>query len=113
MIPLNKLIGIIDDKKGLDITALDVAQVCSFTDTFLIASTRNYIQIDAIASAIQDEFKLNGLPEPRIQGQSRSGWVVLDCKDIIIHLFSEQARASYSLEKLWANATPIQINLPG
>lgn len=111
MIPLNRLVEIIDDKKGFDIAALDVADICSFTDTFLIASTRNYIQIEAIAAAILDEFKQQGLPMPRVQGTSRSGWVLLDCNTVIIHLFSETARGHYNIEKLWANAKPVDMGI--
>ena len=111
MIPLNRLVEIIDDKKGFDIAALDVAQICSFTDTFLIASTRNYIQIEAIAAAIMDEFKQQGLPMPRMQGTSRSGWVLMDCNTVIIHLFSETARSHYNIEKLWASAKPVDMSI--
>ncbi len=112
MIPLNRLVQIIDDKKGFDIAALDVSKVCSFTDTFLLASTKNYIQIEAIASAIQDEFKQNKLAIPRIQGVSKSGWILLDCGDVIVHLFSETARGLYSIEKLWSEAQPVELNIP-
>lgn len=111
MIPLNRLAEIIDDKKGFDVVALDVEEICSFTDTFLIASTRNYIQIEAIAAAILDEYKQQGLPMPKLQGTSRSGWVLLDCDSVIIHLFSETARGHYNIEKLWANAKPLELGI--
>jgi ribosome-associated protein len=97
-----RLVEVLEDKKGEDILLLDLADVCSFTDYFVIAtgiSERTLRSLaDEIRKKVKDEFE--GLLG-RQEGAPASGWVLLDYGDVIVHLFSAEMRRYYKLEQLW------------
>lgn len=93
-----------DDKKAADLTLIDVADLLALADVFVVLSTTSDRQLKAVAEAIEarlkDEHDRRAL---RREGSADSGWLLLDFGDVVCHLFSEEQRSFYSLERLWAD----------
>ncbi len=97
------------DKKALDMVALDLQKVASFTDYFLIVSGTNTRQVQAIADEIVDRLKKQGERAARVEGYTAAEWVLLDYGDFIVHIFEDKARKFYDLERLWRDAARIEL----
>jgi ribosome-associated protein len=95
------LVTALEEKKGEDILLMDIHEVASFTDFFIICSGTSDRMIRSLADIVEEEARhVTKLPV-RVQGSADSGWVVVDCGDIVIHLFSPSQRDYYRLEELW------------
>jgi ribosome-associated protein len=93
-----------DSKQARDVVALDVREVSSFADYFVICSGTNSRQIQAIADEIEAKLKEAGEYPTSVEGYQNAEWVLVDYGDFVIHIFSEKARAYYDLERLWRGA---------
>lgn len=98
------------DKKAVDLTVLDVQGVSSVTDYFLVCSGRSAPHVKTIADAIREELKADGVRPLHTEGQPESGWVLLDYGDVLMHVFLEDTRAYYALERLWGDAPSIPVD---
>ena len=92
------------DKKASDILLLDIREVTTIADYFVICSGNNTRQIQAIADAIDDELGKQGA---RALHRAESGWLLLDFGDVIIHIFGPKEREYYRLERLWSEAKTV------
>lgn len=93
-------------KKGENIQVLDVSQLTSITEFFVIASARNTIQCRTMAEDLEEHLiETDQLEARRKEGYRDSRWVVLDYGSVIVHLFHEQEREFYNIERLWADGT--------
>ncbi|HWB59611.1 MAG TPA: ribosome silencing factor [Chthoniobacteraceae bacterium] len=100
------------DKKALDIIALDLRGISSFTDVFVICSGTSEPHLKAIAGEIEERLKKDHDVRPHgVDGFPLSQWIVLDYSDVIVHIFHDQKRMFYGLEDLWGDAK--RIKLPG
>lgn len=99
----------IDDKKGLDIVLLDVSQLLVITDIFVIASGTSRRHVLTLAE--ETELKLRELERRplRREGTDAAHWVLLDYGDVVVHVFDEETRAYYELERLWGNAPRLPV----
>lgn len=97
------------DKKAAEVTVLDMRKADAFTDFFLVCTGANPRQVNAIADAIEFALKQTGRRASHVEGSQRAEWVLLDYFDFIVHVFSPTARAFYGLERLWGNATRLEI----
>ena len=98
------------EKKASDMVALDLREIASFTEFFIIVSGANQRQVQAIADEINEQLKkqLNSRPV-RIEGYRAGEWVLLDYGDFIVHIFEEKARDFYDLQRLWRDARQVEI----
>ncbi|MCW4384642.1 ribosome silencing factor [Salinibacterium sp. SYSU T00001] len=101
-----------DAKQASDLVALDVSEPLPFTDVFLLASGRNERNVLAIASEIEDRLVEAGSKPLRREGRTEGRWVLLDFGDIVVHVFHEEERIYYSLERLWKDCPAIPLVLP-
>lgn len=98
------------DKKAYDIKVLDLRQIASFTEFFIIASGSNQRQVQAISDEINEQLKKQLASRAiRIEGYSGGEWVLLDYGDFIVHIFDKEAREFYDLERLWLDAGRVEV----
>jgi ribosome-associated protein len=99
------------DKKASEMVVLDLRQIASFAEFFIIASGSNQRQVQAISDEIEEQLKKQLSTRPvRIEGYSTAEWVLMDYGDFIVHIFNSEAREFYDLERLWRDAG--QVALP-
>ena len=87
---------------------LDVRDVTSFADTFIICTGANTRQIQAIADEIQQELKKAGEHPTSVEGYRNAEWVLVDYGDLLVHIFSQKTRVYYDLERLWRDAKQVK-----
>lgn len=92
------------EKKALDIVVLDVREMSSFADYFIICSGSSHRQVTALAGHLEESLKQHGVRPLGVEGLQEARWVLLDCNDVIIHIFYEPWREFYDLEGLWLEA---------
>ena len=100
-----------DSKQAEDMVALDVSEPLALTDIFLLASGRNERNVIAIAGEIEDQMIAAGVKTIRREGRSEGRWVLLDFGDIVVHVFHDEDRQFYSLERLWSDCPAIALEL--
>ncbi len=102
------------EKKALDVVVLDLRAIDSFTDFFVICSGQNPRQVQAIADAVEEGLRNDGVRPAHIEGLDRAEWVLLDYFDFIVHVFGTARREFYALERLWGSAgrVPLQEDSP-
>lgn len=99
-----KISEIADDKKGQNISVLEVNELTPMADFFVIISGQNENQVQAIAREIENTLAEEGIEPHKIAGRNQGRWILLDYQDIIVHIFHHQEREYYDLERLWADA---------
>jgi ribosome-associated protein len=96
-------------KKGNDIVALDVGDILSITDAFVITSASNTRQVRTIVDEVEKAMKEQvSAPPASVEGRDDATWVLLDYGDIVVHVFLDETRGYYELERLWADAPAIE-----
>ncbi|HNA90531.1 MAG TPA: ribosome silencing factor [Anaerolineales bacterium] len=95
------MVNALEDKKGEDIVLLDLKEIVSFTDYFILCTGTSDRMLDALANTAIDEIRKKYKKKSKKQGNSRDGWVVVDYGDVVVHLFSPDQRDYYQLEELW------------
>jgi ribosome-associated protein len=98
-----------DDKKAIDILILDLRGLTYITDYFVICSGSNITQVSAIADGVGQFLAQEGVHPSHVEGGPEASWVLMDFGDVVVHIFEEQARAYYSLEKLWSDAPRVPV----
>ena len=105
---LDLYINAVMGKKALDLVVLDVRELTSFSDIFIICSGRSNRQVSAIAEYVQVNLKKHDIKPLSVEGKKEGHWVLLDYGHVIIHVFYEPVRAFYDLEGLWIDAKRIE-----
>ena len=98
-----------ESKKAVDICVLDLRQITSFTDYFVICSVANPRQGQAVCDEVEKQLKETGERPVSIEGYDRADWILMDYGDFLVHIFSENARKYYDLERLWRGAEVVDI----
>jgi ribosome-associated protein len=100
------------DKRAGDLVVLDVQRVSSVTDYFLICSGKSTTHLETITDAIRAELRGEGVNVLHAEGVAESGWVLLDYGDVLMHVFLEDTRLYYALERLWGDAPALTLEDP-
>ena len=98
----------LEDKKAEDITILDISEVSVLADYFIIAGGSNRNQVQAMADSAEDALGRAGYEPKQIEGYQSANWILLDYKDIIIHIFDKENRLFYDLERIWRDGKTIE-----
>lgn len=98
-----------DSKKAFNILVLDMRRLTYITDYFVICSGNSTTQVSAISDWIAQTLAKAGLHPSHVEGQSESSWVLMDYGDVVVHIFDEQTRMHYGLEKLWSDAARVPL----
>jgi ribosome-associated protein len=97
-----------DEMKGEDILILDLRELTQLTDCFVLCTGRSERQLKAIAKSVREALRAAGARPFGDEGDAPSGWILLDYVDVVVHVFSAQARDYYQLEMLWGDAPRIE-----
>ena len=97
------------DALATNITVLDISALSTIADVFVICSTDNVRQLNALRETITGKLKQDGVAPRRLEGVAEAGWIVLDYGDVIVHLFTEDQRLFYQLENVWAEAQKLLV----
>ncbi len=103
-------VKVLDSKKAGDIRVLKIDQKTVIADYFVICTGNSSTQIKTLADEVEYQLGIGKVPYVRLEGTDSDEWKIIDCHDIIVHVFSNEARGFYKLEKLWADAEEIDIS---
>jgi len=101
-----------DAKGGEDLVALDVSEPLPLVDIFLLVTGRSERNVAAIADEIEERLLEAGVKRIRREGRQEARWILLDFGDLVVHVFHEQERVFYGLERLWKDCPTVPIELP-
>ncbi|MBB5173968.1 ribosome silencing factor [Texcoconibacillus texcoconensis] len=107
---LQQLVQAADDKKAENIVALDMEGVSVIAKYFVVCNGGSEKQVDAIAQAVKKAAQEQGFELKRLEGLDSSRWVLIDAGDIVVHVFHQEERQYYNLEKLWIDAKEVDVN---
>lgn len=97
------------EKKAINTVVLDLREIASFTDYFVITSGTNERQVQAISDEVLETLKKAGTPAARVEGYKTAEWILLDYGDFVVHVFDEKARKFYDLERLWRVSQRVEL----
>ena len=100
---VKKIVEALEDKKAEDITVLDIGEVSSIADYFIIANGNNANQLTAMEDAVDEAMYTNGVHQ-------NSTWILMDYQDIIVHLFSKEDRQFYDLDRIWRDGKVVDVH---
>ena len=98
----------LEDKKANDIRILDIEEISTIADYFIIASGTNRNQVQAMADNVEEFLGKSGYSPKHIEGYQNANWILMDYGDIVLHLFDEENRLFYDLERIWRDGTVIE-----
>ena len=101
----------LQDKKGEDVKIIDIREISVLADYFVIASGSNGNQVQAMADNVEEMLGKAGYVSAQIEGYDSANWILMDYKDIIVHIFCREDRLFYELERIWRDGkTVVDVN---
>ena len=101
-------IDALEDKKAEDIRIIDISEISTIADYFIIADGSNKSQIQAMADNVSERLGRAGVTVRQIEGYQNANWILMDFQDIIIHIFDQENRLFYDLERIWRDGVLIE-----
>ncbi|HJA68575.1 MAG TPA: ribosome silencing factor [Firmicutes bacterium] len=98
-----KICSLLAERKAEDIMYLDISELTVVADSFIICSGRSAVQLKAACDFLEEKLALEGIKPARIDGYNEGRWIVLDYSNVIVHIFKDEDRVFYHLERLWSN----------
>lgn len=99
----------LEDKKGINIKAIDISNISIMADYFLIASGSNIKQVQAIADNVIEKLAENKIHPKQVEGYNAANWILIDCGDVIVHVFDKDSRDFYDLERIWQDGKYVDL----
>ena len=106
---VRKVVDALEDKKAEDVTVIDIREISTIADYFVIASGSNANQLTAMEDAVDEVMYKNGVHQKQVEGSNNSTWILMDYQDIIVHIFSEEDRQFYDLERMWRDGKIVEM----
>lgn len=106
---LNLIVNILDKKQAEDIRVIEIKDISTISDYFVIANSKNLQHLNALVEDIDYEMGKNGYTQKKIEGNYTSGWVLIDFGEVILHIFDKENRLFYNLERMWKDGKEIDI----
>ncbi len=100
-----KAASILQNKKAIDVVAIDITEKSSFADYFVIASGGSERQVGTLTDEVEDQFAKEGIPIKSVEGKKTSGWILMDFGDVIVNIFTVEQRDRYNIEKIWSDCS--------
>lgn len=99
----------LDEKKGEDIRVIDISNVSTLADYFLIANGSNSNQVQALVDSVEEELAKNGFSPRQKEGHGLGSWVLIDFGEIVVHVFDRENRHFYDLERIWRDGKVVNV----
>ena len=106
---LAKIIKTLDNKKAEEIKAIKITDLTILADYFIIAGGSNRNQVQAMCDNVEETLGRAGYPECKIEGYASANWILMDYGDLVIHLFDEENRLFYDLERIWRDGKTVSV----
>lgn len=106
---LKTVVQALEDKKAEDVKVIDISGLSIMTDYFVITNAANQPQMDALTDYAVEAFAKAGIEDVKVEGNSASGWILMDADNIILHIFSREARDFYNLERIWQDGKIVTL----
>ena len=97
------------DKKAEDIKVIDISKISIMTDYFIIATGNNINQLKAMCDNVDEKLTAVGVHPRQTEGYDSGGWILIDYRDVVIHLFDKESRSFYDLERIWSDGKDVAI----
>ena len=104
-----RIVEACEEVKGNEVVVLDVASVADFADYFIVASGRSDRQVQGITNRVIEELAKLGIRPLSVEGYEEGQWVLIDCGDVVAHVFYEPVRSTYDIESLWMRARRLDL----
>ena len=104
---VKEAVSAIEEKKGEQVRVIDISKISSIADYFIIAGGSNIVQTQAIAEEVERRLTLRGTEPKSVEGFRSGSWILLDYADVVIHIFNEEDRRFYNLERIWMDGKRI------
>jgi ribosome-associated protein len=98
----------LEEKKALDVKIIGINEISTLADYFVIGSGTNPSQMQALVDSVEEKLAKAGFTAGHVEGFQRAGWILLDYGDVVIHIFDQESRSFYNLERIWKDGKEIQ-----
>lgn len=103
------VIDALEDKKAENIQVIDISEISTVADYFIITNGSNRSQVQALADNVEEQLGKNGFHHNHVEGYNNANWILLDYSDILIHVFDTESRGFYDLERMWRDGKVVDI----
>lgn len=103
-------IDALEDKKANDIHIIEISEISTIADYFIIANGTNRNQVQALIDSVEEALEKVGCRVKQIEGYDSANWILMDYGDIVIHIFDQENRLLYDLEKMWRDGTQVELD---
>ncbi|MDE6364161.1 MAG: ribosome silencing factor [Lachnospiraceae bacterium] len=107
---LKTMIDALDEKKAENIQLIDISEVSTIADYFIITNGTNTSQIQALSDHVEEKLSKNGIRPKSIEGYNTANWILMDYSDILVHIFDQESRGFYDLERIWRDGKVIDVH---
>ncbi len=104
------IVQALDSKKGKEIALLNTSELTTLADYFVLCTGTSNTQLKALTDAVEDSLSRLGEEPHHVEGHREGTWVLMDYSSVVVHIFTEEARNFYDLERLWNDAAPVDIS---
>ncbi len=108
---MEKIAGLLEDKKAKSIAVIGIGSLCVLADYFIICSGTSVRHVKSLADEVIEKMNEHNLPHLHLEGYETADWVLIDYGDVVIHIFREEAREFYNIERLWSDGEMIERNV--
>ena len=105
----SKIVKILDSKKGMDIAGIDIRQLTTIGDYFILVTGTSSPHVKDLAEEVEDTLSKEGIEPRRVEGAQSAVWILMDYQDVILHVFTKETREFYNMERLWADAPRMDL----
>lgn len=106
---LKTIVDALEDKKAEDIQLIDISEVSTVADYFVITNGTNTSQIQALSDNVEEKLAMNGIHPRSVEGYNTANWVLMDYNDFLVHIFDKESRGFYDLERMWRDGKVLDI----
>lgn len=104
-----KAVSALDDKKAIDVKVIDISEISVLADYFIIAGGTNKNQVQALCDNVFEELAKDGVHPKQTEGYNTANWILMDYNDVIIHVFNQEDRLFYDLERIWRDGKAVEL----